>query len=272
MEDRNKGHVLEGQAKVRWKPVPLASPREHEEVVVETERELLAMARPLAKRIKEDPQFSAMLLANPVLALKEYGIKLSPELQDHVLQALRHPKALRDRRAALEASLEETLGEKPRPNDGAWLAKLAFGTRKLQPRDTKGKSPALKTYDPDGFIERRKKARLPNTNRYPGERRIPVTTSIGLTPVMPSVRRLDLDAPLPELAYTDKAPDKLGLEEAWFYKDDPVVRDALELGIIEKRAFPFRIPDDFRKIQSAEKVDAFRAFVREVRIDPGKKR
>lgn len=249
----------------------IGSPRTNDEVIVDNERQLLAMARPLAQRLKADPEFSVMLLANPVLALAEYGIKLSPRLKDHVLQALRHPPALRARRTTLEDALTKELGDDPRPNDPAWLAKLVFETRGLPPRDIGDHRPAYRMGEIDAAIAIAQRGRPAATNRYPGVRRIKVTASLGVAAPDPTVRRLDLDAALPELKPLKTAPKQLTIEEAWFYKDDPVVRHAVELGQIERRGFPFRTPAQFRKIQAGETVDGFRAFVTRIAIDPGKK-
>ncbi len=212
-----------------------------------------------------------MLLANPVLALAEYGIKLSPRMKNHVLQALRHPKALRERRTALEKTLTKELGDKPKPNDPKWLAKLVFETRGLKPRDTNGRTPVYRTAEIDAAIAIAQKGRPAATNRYPGVRRIKVTTSMGVAPPDPAVRRLDFEAPLPESKSVKTAPTELTIEGAWFYKDDPVVRHAVELGQIERRGFPFRTPAQFRKIQAGDIVDGFRAFVTRISLDPGRK-
>lgn len=249
----------------------IKSPLKNGAITVNTERQLLAMARPLAKRLAEDPRFSVMLLANPVLALAAYGIQLSPRMRDHVMQALRYPCALRERRAALEKALTKQLGEKPKPNDPKWLAKLVFGTRGLAPRDLSGRAPVYRTTKIDAAIARAQKGRPEAIRRYPGTRRIQVTARLGVAPPDPAVHRLDLDAPVPKLEAARRAPTVLTIEEAWFYKDDPVVRDAVELGQIERRGFAFRTPAQFRKIQKGEIVDGFRAFVTRISVDPGKK-
>ncbi len=250
---------------------PLPKPRQQPAIKVESERELLLMARDLKARVADDPEFSVLLLANPVLALKAYGIELSPAMADHVLRSLRHPPQLRSRRAELEASLEKTLGEVPRPTDPAWLAKLVFQTRKLAPRDLKGLSPA---YGPEIFdkaIARLNEARPAPTSRYPGVRRLQVTQRLAVAPTKPALRRLDLGAPVPASKPANDLPKTLSLEEAWFYKGDPVVADAVELGQIVRRAIPFRTPDEFRKLQSGELVDVFRAFVRKVGVKDTKR-
>lgn len=243
-------------------------PQRHAEITVNTERELLAMAKPLAKRIAADPAFSVMLLSNPVLALQRYGIRLTPRLRSHVLRALRFSRPLAARHDALLASLTEALGEAPRPGDPAWLAALAFERRGLEPRNIKGLTPCYRSEDPGGVLARLDASRPAATARYPQHRHIPVATRLGVAAPSPSVRRLDLDARLPPLERARKAPATLSLEEAWFYKDDALVRDAVELGQIERRAFPFRTPAEFRAIERGERVDAFRAFIRAVRVKP----
>jgi hypothetical protein len=253
---------------VRLAPLKLPPPQPL--LKVESERELLLMARTLAPRVAENPEFSVLLLANPVLALKAYGIELSPALADHVLRSLRHPRATRERRAALEASLEKELGEVPRPTDPAWLARLVFERRKLTPKDVNGLSPVYGAELFDSAIKRLDARRPAPTSRYPGVRRLQGSMGLKVAPVRPALRRLDLKAPVPPTKPARSAPKALSLEEAWFYKDDPVVAEALELGQIARRALPFRTPDEFRKLQSGEMVDVFRAFVREVKVKGAK--
>jgi hypothetical protein len=82
-----------------------------------------------------------------------------------------------------------------------------------------------------------------------------------------AMRRLDLDAPAPRLPFAREAPVEVTLEDLWFYKDlAPIVRDVVEYGVIQRRAFPFHTPDSFRKIESGEKPNAFRNWIREVRF------
>ena len=248
---------------------PLTTPGKSKLVKVGSHRDLLAMARKLASRLSDDPEFSVMLLINPVLALKQYGIELSPEMQRHVLRTLRHPPKLRLRRESLEAALNEALGEEPKPNDPAWMARLVFVLRKLPPLDLTDAAPTFRPPYNARMIERLQKQRPAATRRYPGKRRIGVQTSVGVAAWTPAVRRLDLDAPAPELPLAQRQPKTLELEQAWYYKDrDPVVRDAVELGEIERRGFPFYSPAGFRDVAAGKRVDAFRAFVKSVRL-PG---
>ncbi|MBN1237725.1 MAG: hypothetical protein JXB36_04440 [Gammaproteobacteria bacterium] len=225
------------------------------------------MARTLAPRIQQNPEFSVMLLANPVLALKQYGIELSKEMQHHVLETLRHPPKLRARRKELEASLESALGERANPGDEKWMARLVFELRELAPLDTSGAAPAYRSALAPATVERLQRLRPRAAKRYQGlKRRSRVQAAVGLADWRPSVRLLDLEAEPPELPAAGKAPKRLTLEEAWFYKHDPIVRDAVELGQIERRAFPFRTPAQFRDLAAGKSLDAFGAYVRSVRI------
>lgn len=262
--------AAKGIAKTRLTPLPV--PAQAPTVRVENERELLAMARTLKQRIAKDPAYSMLLLANPVLALKAYGFELSPKVADHVLRSLRHPKPLRERREQLERSLEEKLGKPPRPNDPGWMADVVFKVRKLPPKDLEGLSPAYSAGPFDKAIAALKEQRPERTSRYGGDRVLSGAMTLKVAEARPMSRRLDLTAPVPPVPSGSKAPDALSLEEAWFYKDDPVVAQAVELGQIERRALPFRTPAEFRRIAEGKQVDVFRAFVREVRVKDKKTR
>ena len=269
-QKRRTGVKMLPDSSRRLSPIPL--PRDTKMVRVENERQLLAMARVLKERVYQDPEFSTLLIANPVLALKAYGIELSAKMQDHVLRSLRHPKALRDRRAFLEAHLEESLGKPAHPDDPVWLANFVFGTRKLKPKELRGLRPAYEPQPFDRAIKVLNEARPASTLRYPSMRRLPASQTLTVAPLRPATRRLDIAAPvLPAPIAKTAAPKTLRLEEAWFYKDDdPAVAEAVELGIIMQRALPLRTAEEFRKLQSGEAVDVFRAFVRTVRIKDSK--
>lgn len=250
--------------------LPLPIPRESKTVKVENERQLLAMARTLKQRVNQDPKFSILLIANPVLALKAYGIELSPKMQDHVLRALRHPRLLRDRRALLESRIDKNLGGAACPDDPVWLARLVFETRRLRPKDLRGLEPAYEAPPFDTAIRALQDARPAPMSRYPGVRRLGGSQRLSVAPPRPAARRLDIAAPVPDAPIAEAAPTTLTLEEAWFYKDDPAVADVVELGIIMRRALPLRTAEEFRKLQSGEATDVFRAFVRRVQVKDSK--
>lgn len=244
----------------------LTRPKQHETLAINSHRELAINSKEIEARVAQDPEFSVMFLANPVLTLEAYGVKLSPEMKHHVLSSLRHPAALQERRTALESSLEKELGEPARPTDAAWMANLVFRTRQLAPRQIGKQEPAYRAPLNAKTIERLQKARPKGGARYATERRLPVRFSLKIEKPRSAIRRMDLDAELPELKPAARAPKSLSLEQAWFYKDDPIVRDAVELGQIMRRGFPFRTPAEFRKIEAGEMVDGFRKFVRGVTV------
>lgn len=260
--------AAEPAGRIQYGVKPLTPPQLSDRVKVESERQLLAMAKQLKPRLQQDPDFSVLLLANPVLALQHYGFDLSSDLQHHVLQQLRHPPKLRDRRELLEQRLTEALGEPPQPNDPAWMAQLVFDRQGLAAKQIGKREPIYRPPLNADMIAQAQARRPQGRSRYPQERRIRVTQRMGVARPEPTLRRMDLEAPVPSLKPAARAPAKLSLEQAWFYKDDdPLVRDAVELGQIRRRGFPFRTPDEFRKIMAGEKVDGFRKFVTRISLE-----
>lgn len=245
---------------------PLKQPQAFEPLTIKSHRELFAKSREITRRVRDDPDFSVMLLSNPILALKAYGIKLSKELQHHILTTLRHPPKLRARREELEIKLGQALGETPKPTDPAWMARLVFETQKRTPLNTGKLEPAYVAPLNEKSIKRLQARRPKSTKRYSNETRLPVRFSLGVATPKNAIRRLDLDAELPALKPAANMPDELELEQAWFYKDDPIVRDAVELGYIMRRGFPFKTPAEFRQIEAGTTVDAFRRFVQSIRL------
>jgi hypothetical protein len=78
---------------------------------------------------------------------------------------------------------------------------------------------------------------------------------------------MDLDAELPPLPSASAAPKKLSLEELYFYKEShPVARQLLELGIVQRQAFPIHSADSYRRIKRGEKSNAFRGWIRGIRF------
>lgn len=246
--------------------VPVLRPKDLETITITSHRELAVRSRDIEARVADNPEFSVMFLANPVLALEAYGIKLSRELQHHVLNSLRHPPELRKRRETLEAKLAKELGEPARPTDAAWMANLVFEVRKIEPRQIGKREPAYRAPLNAAAIKRLQAARPKGGTRYAVERRLPVRFSLQLEKPRSAIRRMDLDAEVPSLKMAKQKPAGLSVKQAWFYKNDPIVRDAVELGQIMQRGFPFRTPAEFRKIEAGETVDGFRRYVRGVRV------
>lgn len=273
----DRGLVIRpGKAKYRrpaagfaGEPSPPAAAVELTPLRIDSHRALAARQNVLAERVRANPELSVMLLINPVLAFRELGVELSPEMASHVLHAIQHPPGLRSRRDELEQSLKKALGEPALPTDPAWNARLLFLLRKLKPLAIDATKPAYTP--PLGQVEAQKlnDLRPKGGMRYPKPRLLAPMARVGSVPWKESLRRLDLKAPAPTLPAADVAPDTVPLEDLWFYKDlDPVVHDALELGVIQRRAFPIHSPDSFRKVMSGEKPNAFRKWVKSVRFNP----
>lgn len=242
-------------------------PASFELLEIRSHRALIAKQREIAARVNASPDLALMLLINPVLAFEQMGVKLSPEIAHHILHAIQHPAALRTRRDELETRLKEALGETPRPTDDAWNSHLLFELRGLAPLAVGKQVPVY--LPPLGQQESAKLQALRPRGvvRYPQPRLLPPRNRVSSVPWKESLRRIDLDAPAPSLPRADEAPVSVPLEDLWFYKDlDPVVRDALELGVIQRRAFPVQSPDSFRKILEGKKTNAFRLWISSLRF------
>jgi len=254
-------------------PVPLAASRGKSSlptIEIASHRALAAAQRTLAERVAAEPALAIMLLVNPVLALERMGVQLSSEVAHHILHTLQHPKAMRERRDALEAALQKALGEIAHPTDPAWNARLLFKLRKLAPLAIGHHQPVFLPPIGDELRKGLDALRPAATARYPEPRRLPPRSRIGSVPWSASLRRLDLAAPAPALPEAAHAPTTVPLEDLWFYKDlDAIVHDALELGVIQRGGFPFHTPDSFRQILEGKKGNAFTYWIKSVRFKAG---
>ena len=252
---------------------PLVAPPDRPPLDGSSHNRLAVAVREVSRRIAEHPEYSVMLAVNPVMALEAYGLRLTPEMRDHVLRSLKHPEAVKTRREELEASLEKALGEPPKPEDPAWMAHAMFATLKLTPLDIGDAEP---TYEPPlnaTILDRLAPLRPKPKIKYPPPRRPLVTSSVGVTPWKEKARFLDLAAPVPRTPVAQVAPVELPLEAAWFYKDrDPIAHDLVELGQIRRTGLVFHTPDRFRKIAAGETPNVFRSWFRSVRFDVEKAR
>lgn len=239
-----------------------------QKIVIVTHRQLAGFQREIFKRLNANPQSAALMIVNPALALQDIGVKASREVTHHVLHTLQHPPQLRQRRDHLEQKLKQALQEKPHPNDPKWVHRFLFVRLHLQPLNTHGLTPRY--IEPiDSQAMERLQALRPKLRgqRYQVASASAAGTAIALIPAPARARRLDLDAVLPELYPTDEIPDSIALETLYFYKDShPLVRDVLELGIIQQQGFPIQTADSYRKIKQGEKTNAFHAWINEVRF------
>lgn len=219
-------------------------------------------------RFAQHPQFSPLLLINPVLAFAEMGVKLSPDVADHVLRAIQHPPKVRQRRGEIEKRLAASFDGPAQPLDPKWVARALFEKLKLVPLDTQGLAPSYRpAIEPETLA--RLQAQRPVLRRAvtTGLKRPLRGTTISLAEPRPSTRRMDLDAALPKLAVAAQAPAEVTLEQLYFYKDSsPVARDLLELGVLQRRSFPIHSGDSYRKIRAGEKPNAFRSWITSLRF------
>ena len=117
-----------------------------ERLEINTERDLRANIRAINQRFNADQDLARMLLVNPILALEDAGIQLTPEMKEHVMNALRFPPNVIERRDQLELELYDELKalEVPYsvPLTEEQRADLIFGVLKLKmPEIKEGRRP-----------------------------------------------------------------------------------------------------------------------------------
>ena len=246
---------------------PVKPQKTYEPITITTHEELAAGYGEVARRFNENHALSSLLLINPVLAFKEVNVLVSTEISRHILHTMQHPPALKQRRETLENSLRESLQEAPQPNNPAWVAELLFTKLKITPLNISGQVPVYKPpINSEGIAAMQALRPQPRQkNQVPVKQQ--GTFRIRIREWNAAVRRMDLEAPVGELPSADEAPSEITLEDLFFYKDqNPLLRDLLELGIIQRRAFPFHSGDSYRKIKNGEKPNAFRAWIRSVKF------
>lgn len=72
---------------------------------VETHRDLRRHIRVICRRFNSQPELARLLMVNPVFALEDAGVELTPELKEHIVSRLRFPPKLVERIAQLELEL-----------------------------------------------------------------------------------------------------------------------------------------------------------------------
>jgi len=233
---------------------------------------LAANQREIFRRFNQNPDLAKMLLINPVLAFADAGITLTPEIKRHVLETIQHSPRMRLRRSELEGKLREQIGETAQPNNPAWVSSFLFNKLRLTPLDTSGYEPQY--VEPlNAEIIKRLQARLPKRRPRPAGKRKLMGTLISVAPWKPTIRRFDLEAALPKLKASRSTPPEVTLQHLYFYKDShPLVRDLLELGIIQRRAFPIHTGDSYRQIKDGNKPNAFRSWIKSIRFSEKPKR
>ena len=228
--------------------------------------ELATRRAEIFTRLNARPDLARLMFINPVQALADVGVILEPSVATHVLHAMQLPPAARERRKVLERDLHERLGERPAPLDPKWLARAVFEKLELQPKCTDGREPVFRPALNAADIARLQRRR-PAIRPAPDLGRPLGGVTISVAPWRPAFRRMDLDAPVPELPAQSQPPKQLALTELWFYKDDdPAAHDLLELGVIVRTAIPVHSADGYRKIKANPDRNAFTTWITSVRF------
>ena len=251
---------------------PLVPANKFPSLHLNSRRDLAVNQAEIANRIGGDPARSVLLLINPVLAFKEFGVTVSPQVSNHIMHTLHYLPQVQERHDVLQSSLREALGEEPRPNDPVWLAHTLFHKLDMQPYDTQGQTPSYKTPLDAAAMERLQQLRPQPKLRYPRLRLIPVKSHLSVAPPRPAVRALDLDAPLPALKPAAQPPAAVTLTDLYFYKDsNAVARQLLEFGMTLQLGISFHTPATFRAVRDGSKPNAFRAWITSVKFSGTKK-
>jgi hypothetical protein len=212
---------------------------------ITSHRELIGKRAAMVAALTAEPDRARLLFANPALAFREAGVKLSPAVANHIMHVLQQPPRVRARREELTAMLKRALGSAPRPSDPKWLAETLFGKLRLHPLQTSRRAPQYMPVIPADAIERLR-ALLPKPDR-----RLPARP-VAPNPVVP-VWRLDLDAQVPTLPRARRHPKTVSLPELWFYLPvHELVHPLLELGILEVSVMRTLPPDAFAKVRDRE--------------------
>lgn len=78
-----------------------------EPITISVERDLRKNIRTINQRFNDNPDIAKLIVVNPILALEDIGIKLSPDVKAHIMERLHFPPKLRARRDELESELTE---------------------------------------------------------------------------------------------------------------------------------------------------------------------
>ena len=232
---------------------------------ITTHRHLASGAAEINKRFNANPDFASLLLVNPVMAFKEVGVTVSPEIASHILHTIQFSSSVQKRHDELQKKIADAIGETPRATDPEWLSHFLFEDLKLKPLVTDGQTPA---YTPIISAETVAKLELlrPASRRGKGGPDAP-NGAIRIDGHPPSLWQLDLDAPAPKLKTADSIPTELDLPTLFFYKDsDPLVREVLELGIIEKNALSIQSAATYRDVKDGKKAFALGAWIKTIRF------
>lgn len=238
-------------------------------LVIDDHRELVTKQKELFAALNARPGLSELLAVNPVAALQEAGVSLSPDAMNHIFRTLQHTREAGLRRADLTGKLEAQLGSAPRVRDSAWLRQVLFERLQLVPLETEGATPTYKSIlRPEVLkkLEALRPALRPVSKTLKTKKPLHgVQLKVQLD--APRRRRLDLDAPVAALPAAPGPPKEVSIESLYFYKDQhPLVRDILELALLEEQSLPFETPDGYRQVRDGTKRHFARQWIRQIRL------
>ncbi len=238
-------------------------------LVIDDHRELVTKQKEIFAALNARPGLMELLAVNPVAALQEAGVSLSPDAMNHIFRTLQHTRTSRLRRADLEGKLEAQLGYAPRVSDSAWLRQVLFERLQLAPLETEGATPVYKpVLRPE--VLKKLEALRPTLRPVPKSLKTKkplhgVQFKVQLD--VPTRRRLDLDAPVSALPPAPGPPKEMTIESLYFYKDQhPLVRDILELALLEQQSLPFETPDGYRQVKDGKKRHFAKQWIRQIRL------
>jgi len=111
----------------------------YEPIEVASHRDLGRHRRVINERFNNDPEMARLLLVNPIYAMEDIGVRMTPEIRDHIIETLRFPSRLKERLATLENELQTGFQEvgfaEKLPLNGEQRARLVFEVLKLQPAE-----------------------------------------------------------------------------------------------------------------------------------------
>lgn len=113
-------------------------PSAFEPVAITTHDDLRKNIRNINKRFNDNPEVARLLIVNPILALEDIGVQLSDEIKQHIMDSLRFPRGLKERKRKLEMELTgeiSRLGVSYKlPLNAEQKADLLFNVLKLTPQ------------------------------------------------------------------------------------------------------------------------------------------
>jgi hypothetical protein len=256
------------------KPASRHPPGSDAVLTITTERGLTRYRKQIAARLQANPAAMSLLVINPVMALREVGVELSPKVANHVLHAIAYPPAIREQRTRLIDELRKELGVVPHPSNKEWLARTVFDRLQATPLEIGERTPVYKS-SVDTSAVRAIQALLPTrgvtVDGKPQDPQHPIYAApdVPLACQPQTLNQLDLDATVPDLPVAKKAPAELTLPQLWFYKDSvPLAKPLLQLGIVENSGVYIHGPDNFRLIRDGDLPNDLVSWISGVRI-PG---